>query len=207
TDNGPEFFLTDFFAKTGILHQKSCVETPQQNARVERKHQHILNVARALLFQSHLPKQFWSYAVMHAVFLINRISTPILNNKSPYFCLLNKSPDLANLKCFGSLAYASTLQNHRTKLSCRARKCAFLGFKTGMKGVVLVDIDTREILVSTKWSYYPSSSSIPVSSSHDPLDLTSSPDSHSLIPIPDTTIDSSPTISPNPPETKPHLLT
>jgi hypothetical protein len=32
TDNGPEFFMHDFFAKTGIVHQTSCVETPQQNA-------------------------------------------------------------------------------------------------------------------------------------------------------------------------------
>jgi hypothetical protein len=31
-DNGPEFFMTDFFNQTGILHQTSSVETPQQNA-------------------------------------------------------------------------------------------------------------------------------------------------------------------------------
>jgi transposase InsO family protein len=58
SDNGPEFLLTEFLASKGIEHQKSCVETPQQNGRVERKHQHILNVGRALLFQSKLPKQF-----------------------------------------------------------------------------------------------------------------------------------------------------
>ena len=35
-DNGTEFFLKYFFTKRGILHQLSCVETPQQNAVVER---------------------------------------------------------------------------------------------------------------------------------------------------------------------------
>ena len=38
SDNGPKFFLKDFFSSKGILHQRSWVETPQQNGRVERKH-------------------------------------------------------------------------------------------------------------------------------------------------------------------------
>jgi len=83
SENGPEFLIPEFYASKGIIHQKSCVETPQQNGRVERKHQHILNVARALLFQSKLPNFFGSYVVIHAVFLINRVPTPLLRKTSP----------------------------------------------------------------------------------------------------------------------------
>jgi hypothetical protein len=140
--------LHEFFALKGIIHQKSCVETPQQNGRVERKHQNILNVGRALLFQSKLPKQFWSYALLHATFLINRVPTPILLNQSPYQVLHNTIPDLSHFKVFGSLCFASTLTAQRGKLDPRARKSLFLGYTPGMKGYVLYDLHSKHIFVS-----------------------------------------------------------
>ena len=126
TDNGTEFSLNQFFNSKGIIHQTSCTETPQQNGRVERKHQHLLNVARALLFQSKLPKLFWSYAVLHATFLINRIPTPLLKDQSPYQLLFSSKPDLLVLKPFGCLCYASTLVAGRHKFDTRARNVCFL---------------------------------------------------------------------------------
>ena len=52
SDNGPEFQLKSFYESKGIIHQTSYVECPKQNGRVERKHHHVLSVARALLHQS-----------------------------------------------------------------------------------------------------------------------------------------------------------
>jgi hypothetical protein len=154
SDNGPEFLMHDFYSSNGILHQTSCVESPQQNGRVERKHQHILNVGRALLFQSNLPKYFWSYAVLHATYLINRINTPILQGKSPYEILFKTLPDLSVIKVFGSLAYASTLHVNRTKLSPRGRKCIYLGHKQGVKGTILFDLQTKEIFLSRNVTHH-----------------------------------------------------
>lgn len=76
SDNGTEFVcLSLFFITKGIIHQTSCVGTPQQNGRVERKHRHLLNVARYLLFQSSMPIKFWGEAVLTATHLINLTPT------------------------------------------------------------------------------------------------------------------------------------
>lgn len=59
SDNAPDLFFTDFFKTKGIFSYHSCIDRPQQNSVVEMKHQHLLNVAKALLFQSNVPISYW----------------------------------------------------------------------------------------------------------------------------------------------------
>jgi len=42
--------LQTFFHDHGILHECTYVDTPQQNGVAERKHRHLLNMARCLCF-------------------------------------------------------------------------------------------------------------------------------------------------------------
>ena len=45
SDNGSEFTKEYFYASKRVIHQLTCVDTPQQNFVVERKHQHNLKMA------------------------------------------------------------------------------------------------------------------------------------------------------------------
>jgi hypothetical protein len=157
SDNGTEFItLSDFLLSKGILHQKSCVETPQQNGVVERKHQHILNVARSLSFHSQIPISMWNFSIQHAVHIINRLPSPMLKFKCPYELLFKNPPSLIHLKVFGCLSYATTLQAHRTKFDSRARKTIFLGYKEGTKGYILYDLNSHDFLISRNVVFYES---------------------------------------------------
>lgn len=147
-DNECEFMLKDFYSDKRILHQTSCVGTPQQNGIIERKHQHLLGLARALMFQSKFPQCFWAHAITHAVHLINRYPTRFLSQKSPFQILFGKLPNFTFLKTFGSLCYPSTNQANRKKFDSRSRKPIFLGFKTGTKGYALFDLHPRETFIS-----------------------------------------------------------
>lgn len=149
TDNAKELAFIDFFHQKGILHQFSCVDRPQQNSMVESKHKHLLNVARALYFQSRVPIQLWSECVSTATFLVNRTPSPWLKHKTPPYELLYQNlVDYSSLQVFGCLVFASTLPVHRSKFHPRAQVCVFLGYPPGMKGYKLYDIENKEIFLS-----------------------------------------------------------
>nr|KYP44419.1 hypothetical protein KK1_034053 [Cajanus cajan] len=74
TDWGGEFrpfttYLNDF----GIQHRLICPHTHHQNGVVERKHLHIVELGLTLLAEANLPMQFWDYAFLTSVYLINRL--------------------------------------------------------------------------------------------------------------------------------------
>ncbi|XP_070054781.1 uncharacterized protein [Nicotiana tomentosiformis] len=58
-DNGSEFFRNEFMsllATIGIMHQSSCVYTPQQNGVVKRKHKIILKMASPKVHDKFSPR-------------------------------------------------------------------------------------------------------------------------------------------------------
>ena len=149
SDNGTEFnCMKNYFLDHGIVFQTSCSGTPQQNGRVERKHRHILNVARALRFQGNIPIEFWGECVLTAGYLINRTPSVVLNGKTPYEVLSRQAPSLEHLTVFGSLCYAHNQRRKGDKFASKSRKCVFVRDPYGKKGWKLFDLETKEFFVS-----------------------------------------------------------
>ncbi|XP_019086343.1 PREDICTED: uncharacterized protein LOC109126896 [Camelina sativa] len=175
TDNAPELASTDLVKTHGMIHQFSCAYTPQQNSIVERKHQHLLNVTRALFFQSHVPLAYWTDCLLTAVFLINITPSPLMLNRTPYELLNVKKPDYTFLRTFGCLCYVSTNSKDRHKFSSRADKCVFLGYSFGYKGYKVLHLDSNVVSISRNFVFhetiFPFVETRLNTSVHDPFDM------------------------------------
>ncbi|KAK9684140.1 hypothetical protein RND81_10G189200 [Saponaria officinalis] len=140
----------------GIIHQTSIAHRPQQNGVVERKHRHVLEVSRALRFHSGLSLHYWGDCVMTAAYLINRMPTTLLQNKTPYEVLYGKTPSLSHLKVFGCLVLASNPEHHKDKFKERAVPCVFLGYAQTQKGYKLQNLLNKQYFVSRDVAFYES---------------------------------------------------
>ncbi|GJW15837.1 retrovirus-related pol polyprotein from transposon TNT 1-94 [Tanacetum coccineum] len=157
SDNALEFLkgsLGPFMSKIGIGHQTSCVDRPQQNGRVERKHKNILEIARALRFHAHLLLSYWGDYVVTATYLINRFPSVVLGNKTPYEMIMNKKPSYSNLKVFGCLAVESNPSRVTDKMAPRGVPCLFLGYPPHQKGYTLLNLLTHTRFVSRDVTFY-----------------------------------------------------
>lgn len=134
SDNAQELAFTDFLNNEGVLHQFSCVDRRQQHSVVEWKHQHLLNVAHALHFQSQMPISFWSECILTDTFLINWTPSPLISNETPHEFVDKKPVDSQSF-------WLSTLCIHLTSSKDKIpTSCNFLSYPTGMQAYKLYDL-------------------------------------------------------------------
>lgn len=156
SDNGTEFVnnkMVQFCKSLGIVHQTSCSYTPQQNRIVERKHGHLLNVARSLLFHGGIPLFLWSESVLTATYFINRTPSSVLRGKTPYEMVYGDKPVLKHLRNFGCLCFARNL-NNSDKFGSRAEKCVLIGYSGFKKGYKLYSLENKAVLFSRDVKFY-----------------------------------------------------
>ena len=213
SDGGGEYtslIFQSFLTKHGIVHRKSCPYTSQQNGLAERKLRHILETGLTLLAHSHLSNRYWVDAFLTAVYIINRLPTPILDHMSPFLKLYNKEPDYNNLRVFGCLCYPLLRPQGLHKLEYRSKPCIFIGYSYA--GYRCLDPITNKVYLSRHVIFYESSFlTKDKATSHLPSKIHASGDvpfpfpfppynTFSNLPssIPSTTLPNSPSTTPTP---------
>ncbi|KAJ0531873.1 putative RNA-directed DNA polymerase [Helianthus annuus] len=140
--------MVKFYKDNGILLETTCPHTPPQNDIVERKHRRLLETARALRFEANLPKRFWGECVLTATYVINRLPSKVIGNKTPFELLHNQKPDDDFMMTFGCLVNYWNTNTKGDTFEMRGRHGVFLGYPGGKKGYKIYDLESNKIIVS-----------------------------------------------------------
>ena len=104
-----------------------------------------------------LLKWSWLVLLMHlylsnsafafSIYIINRLLTPILQNKSPLEKLIHQQPNYSFLRIFGCACYPFTRPLSKQKFQFHSLICIFLGYNLDHKGYLCLT-NSRKILIS-----------------------------------------------------------
>ncbi|KAL0319934.1 UNVERIFIED_CONTAM: Retrovirus-related Pol polyprotein from transposon TNT 1-94 [Sesamum radiatum] len=151
SDRGKEYNNSEFdkfCEEEGIDHQTTVSYNPQQNGVSERKNRTVMEMARSMLQEKHLPKAFWAEAVYTAVYLLNRCPTKAVQNMTPIEAWSGRKPSAKHLRVFGSICYVHIPTEKRHKLEEKTEKGIFLGYSTQSKGYRIYNLKTKKLIIS-----------------------------------------------------------
>ena len=113
SDNAKEYLFGSFscfMSSHEILHQSSCVYTPQLNRVAERKNRYLVETARILLLHHKVPQCFLGDAALVACYLINCMPSFVLHNQIPHSIMFPNQPLFCLPPCvFGCVCFVQIL--------------------------------------------------------------------------------------------------
>lgn len=140
--------LQEYLTSHGISHMTTPPHTPEHNGLLERKHRHIVETGLTLLTKSSMPKIYWPYAFATAVYLINRLPTPVISLSSPYHQLFGNPPNYDKLCVFDCLCFPWLRPYTSNKLEDRSKLCVFIGYSLTESAYHCLDMPTGRIYTS-----------------------------------------------------------
>ncbi|KAM0060751.1 putative RNA-directed DNA polymerase [Helianthus debilis subsp. tardiflorus] len=100
------------------------------------------------MFEANLPKRFWGECILTATYIINRLPTQIIENKTPYELLHGEKPNYDHMRVLGCLAYYRSIETNGYKFEIRGRPGVFMGYPSGTKGYKIYDLSNGKIIQS-----------------------------------------------------------
>ncbi|UYV70125.1 hypothetical protein LAZ67_7001880 [Cordylochernes scorpioides] len=140
--------LKNEIKRYGIVHELTAPYTPEQNGISERDNRTIVESARCLLHGRKMPLELWAEAVNTAVYLLNRCTTKVLGNSTPYEIWYKRKPSILHLKTFGCNAYVHIPKDNRKKLDKKSIHTFFVGYTETNKNYRMWDPIARKIIIS-----------------------------------------------------------
>jgi transposase InsO family protein len=151
SDNGKEYTSTKFnlfCEEAGIEHQLIAPYTLERNGVSERRNSYVMEMARCMLHEKELPKEFWAEAANTIVFFQNQLPSKFLEDKTPFEVWYGYKPSLNFVKVFGSVCFVHIPQVKRDKLDKKAVPGIFVGYSSVSKAYKVYHPQTKKITIT-----------------------------------------------------------
>ena len=107
-----------------------------------------MEMTRSLLKAMEVPQVMWGEALMYSTYIINRVPTRAVKDKTPYEAFYGRIPSVEHLRIFGCVAYAKNTSPHLKKLDDRSKKLVHFRCEPGTKAYRLYDPERNRIIIS-----------------------------------------------------------
>ena len=131
----------------GYHVEPTGADSPSQNGGVERVNDSLAVLVRTLLYGSSLPAEYWSYALIHAAYLLNR-RVHSATKRTPFEGWFGRKPHLKELKTFGSRVCVKLSSKRHAKLDRNDFRGIFLGYTATDDNIRYIDLDTGIVKTS-----------------------------------------------------------
>jgi hypothetical protein len=143
TDQGGELARSNAFRETmlkdfGYVVECTGADSSSQNGGAKIYNNTLAVKVWTLLYGSGLPAKFWSAALLHAVYLHNRL-VHSATHKTPYEGWHGHKPDVTHLKMFGSRVCVKRTGSRRCKLDRHNFTGLFLGYTATDQNNIYLD--------------------------------------------------------------------
>ena len=133
-----------FCEEAGIEHQLTAPYTHRTKWCYERRNKYVMEMARCMLHENELPKEFWAEVANTTVFLQNRFLAKFLEDKTPFEVRYGYKSSLNFLKVFGSVCFAHIPQVKRDKPDKKAISSIFMGYSSVSKAYKVYHPQTKK---------------------------------------------------------------
>ncbi|GJR17419.1 putative ribonuclease H-like domain-containing protein [Tanacetum coccineum] len=126
----------------------SNARTPQQNGVAERMNRTLIEAARTMLADSHLPTTFWAEAVNTACYTFNRVRVTKPQNKTPYELLFGHKPILSYIRPFGCHVTILNTLSPLGKFDEKSDEGFLVGYSVNSKAFRVYNLVTKRVEVN-----------------------------------------------------------
>jgi hypothetical protein len=140
--------IRKYCGRKGIRIEVTAPYSSTQNGIAERVNRTLVEHARAMLAQNHVPTMLWPEAVAYACYLKNRSPTRALGDKTPEEIWTGKKPDVSTLREFGCPIWVLVPERDRHKLENKSKPYIFVGLSDESRAYRYYKEETNRVLTS-----------------------------------------------------------